>query len=136
MTAVQKLSIAIASIIGLAGALYVMQPASKTGFTPSATGSTYAQSGKTAGETLATCVRGNTFTFTCQGGVLVKDGQLAILNSAHYKDAANVSCVCPTSLLPAGTKPEMLKGRLIEATGSQTEYKGKQQWSATSIVVK
>lgn len=139
MSKIHQLLLAVGGIVtAIAGTWYMTaSPSTPNAFTPPAYSTpAYASSGKTAQETLAAGVRGNVFTFTCAGGITAQNGALTILNSAHYKDAANVSCVFPTSLLPAGAQPASLKGRLIEATGSLSDYKGKPQWSATSITIK
>lgn len=122
----------IASLLCLFSGIWYMSSSTKP-FTPTASGSTYTQSGKTADDTLAACVRGDTFTFHCMGGIQLADGRL-ILNSARYRDDSNVSVVVPKGLLTM--KPDQLKGRLVIAKGTQGDYKGKPQWLASEVTVK
>jgi hypothetical protein len=100
-----------------------------------ATSTSYATSGKTVNQTLAEEIKGDTRTMTVHSGLLVKDGQLAILNNLHYKDAGNLPTVVPSSLLPLGGI-DALKGRMIVVKGSLTKYKDKPQWAGVTLDVK
>ena len=137
-----------AILIAFAGALYV----GTSGKTPSPTAlngapmitsgySSSQSSGQSLQQTIQQAVRGDTCTFQVAGGILARNGELAILNSHHYRDQANLTIAAPASLLPANTSVDMLKGKVVEAKGTLSKYRDKTgterpQFLASTLTVK
>lgn len=128
----------IAGLLALAtGTLYLSSGKSAPTFAPQAfSATTSMDSGKTPQQTLNELVRGDTLTFECKGGLSIANGARLLLNTSHYRDKANVPVIVSSSMLPPGTTPELLKGRIISAKGQLSSYKDKPQWLASEVTIK